>query len=274
MISENSMVRCEEDGTPIPAYTIPEGYSLVPFTGDPEEETHHIIASKAAEDGTKYKILLSDGTTWQDCDANGNFKKMLVQKFTARYEQVAGDDNGFTFAWDGFTVDAKASAADKNVVVKITKPVSSITPAYDIGAGYTYSEDGNTVTFTGKEPTSPIFLLTKDGIKTEMYYAGGAMKTILTLPQSAVDKDYQYIVPTLNFKEGGKDNIIDWYSALRPENPTAEGSPIPGVTWKSERIESAETGEAESYRIEIVSNQTAENPMEITSRWLHHDNVC
>ena len=263
-VSENSMVRCEEDGTPIPAYTIPDGYSLVPFTGDPEEETHHIIASKAAEDGTKYKILLSDGTTWQDCDANGNFKKMLVQKFTARYEQVAGDENGFTFAWDGFTVDAKASAADKNVVVKITKPVSSITPAYDIGAGYTYSEDGNTVTFTGKEPTSPIFFLTKDGIKTEMYYAGGAMKTILTLPQSAVDKDYQYIVPTLNFKEGGKDNIIDWYSALRPDNPTAEGSPIPGVTWKSERIESAETGEAESYRIEIVSNQTAENPMEIT----------
>ena len=90
------------------------------------------------------------------------------------------------------------------------------------------------------------------------------MKTILTLPQSAVDKDYQYIVPTLNFKEGGKDNIIDWYSALHPENPAAEGSPVPGVTWKSERIESAETGEAESYRIEIVSNQTAENPMEIT----------
>ena len=263
-VSENSMVRCDEDGTPIPTYTLPEGYSLVSFTGDPEEETHHIIASKAVEDGTKYKILLSDGTTWQDCDADGNFKKMLVQKFTARYEQVAGDDNGFTFAWDGFTVDAKASAADKNVVVKITKPVSSITPVYDIGAGYTYSEDGNTVTFTGKEPTSPIFFLSKDGIKTEMYYAGGSMKTILTLPQSAVDKDYQYIVPTLNFKEGGKDNIIDWYSALRPENPTAEGSPIPGVTWKSERIESAETGEAESYRIEIVSNQTAENPMEIT----------
>ena len=263
-VSENSMVRCDEDGNPISSYKLPEGYSLVSFTGDPEEETHHIIASKAAEDGTKYKILLSDDTTWQDCDASGNFKKMLVQKFTARYEQVAGDENGFTFAWDGFTVDAKASAADKNVVVKITKPVSSITPVYDIGAGYTYSEDGNTVTFTGKEPTSPIFFLTKDGIKTEMYYAGGSMKTILTLPQSAVDKDYQYIVPTLNFKEGGKDNIIDWYSALRPDNPTAEGTPIPGVTWKAERMESAETGEAESYRIEIVSNQTAENPMEIT----------
>ena len=262
-VSENSMVRSDESGNPIPTYTIPEGYSLVSFTGDPEEETHHIIISKPGEEGSVYQILLSDGTTWQECDPEGNFKKMLVQKFTAKYEQVAGDDNGFTFSWDGFTVDAKASAADKNVVVKITKPEAKITPVYEIGAGYTYSEEGNTVTFTGTEPTSPIYFLSKDGIKTEMYYAGGTMKTILTLPQSAVDKDYQYIVPTLNFKEDGKDNIIDWYKGLSPDNPTTEGTPIPGVSWKAERIESAETGEAESYRIEILSNQTKDNPMEI-----------
>ena len=263
-VSENSMVHSDEAGNPIPTYTIPEGYSLIPFTGDPEEEVHHIIISKPGEEGSVYRILLSDGTTWQDCDANGNFKKMLVQKFTAKYEQVAGDDNGFTFSWDGFTVDAKASAADKNVVVKITKPEAKITPVYEIGAGYTYSEEGNTVIFTGTEPTSPIYFLSKDGIKTEMYYAGGTMKTILTLPQSAVDKNYQYIVPTLNFKEDGKDNIIDWYKGLSPDNPTTEGTPIPGVSWKAERIESGKTGEAESYRIEIVSNQTADNPMEIT----------
>lgn len=263
-VSENSMVHSDEAGNPIPTYTIPEGYSLIPFTGDPEEEVHHIIISKPGEEGSVYQILLSDGTTWQECDSEGNFKKMFVQKFTAKYEQVSGDNNGFTFSWDGFTVDAKASAADKNVVVKITKPESKITPVYEIGAGYTYSEEGNTVTFTGTEPTSPIYFLSKDGIKTEMYYAGGTMKTILTLPQIAVDKNYQYIVPTLNFKEDGKDNIIDWYKALSPDNPTTEGTPIPGVGWKAERIESGKTGEAESYRIEIVSNQTADNPMEIT----------
>ena len=260
--AESAMVRSDEAGNPIPSFTIPEGYSLIPFTGDPEEDVHHIIASKAAEDGTKYKILLSDGTTWQDCDANGNFKKMFVQKFTAKYEQASGDENGFTFSWDGFTVDAKASAA-KNVAVKITKPEAKITPVYEIGAGYTYGEEENTVTFTGTEPTSPIYFLSKDGIKTEMYYAGGTMKTILTLPQSAVDKNFQHIVPTLNFKENGKDNILDWYKGLSPNNPTIEGTPIPGVSWKAERIESGNTGEAESYRIEIVSNQTADNPMEI-----------
>ena len=90
------------------------------------------------------------------------------------------------------------------------------------------------------------------------------MKTTITLPQSAVDKDFKYIVPTLNFKENGKDNILDWYKALSPDNPIAEGSPIPGVSWRAERIESGKTGEAESYRIEILSNQTKDNPMEIT----------
>ena len=258
--------------------TIPEtkpAGSVGEVTLDPIEnflaKTDETLVAKASslsvtEKSYTYELMGGEGTdiNGEECDENGNFKKMLVQSFDAKYEQVAGDDTGFTFTWDGFTVNSKASSADKNVVTKITKQANSISPAAEIGAGYTYEEAGREMTFTGHEPASPIYFLTKDGVRTEMFYAGGMMKTIITLPQSAVDKDFSYIVPTLNFVEEGKDNIIDWYSALSADKPVSEGSPIPGVSWKAERIESGETGEAESYRIEILSNSNSENPMEIT----------
>ena len=211
-----------------------------------------------------YRVLLSDGITWQDCDKDGNFKKSVVQSYTARYLQAVGDADGFSFSWDGFEIQSSVNAEEDTAITIITKQDGRITPAISLGAGYTEETNGQKSIFTASKISSPIYFLSRDGIRTEMYYAGGVMKTTITLPQSAVDKDFKYIVPTLNFKENGKDNILDWYKALSPDNPIAEGSPIPGVSWKAERIESGKTGEAESYRIEILSNQTKDNPMEIT----------
>ena len=262
-----AFVSCSADGTPDAGYTLPEGYSLFPFTKDAENDPHYILASMADPENAGnmlYRVLLSDGITWQDCDANGNFKKSVVQSYTARYLQAAGDADGFSFSWDGFEIQSSVNTEEDTATTIITKQDGRITPVISLGAGYTEETSGQKSIFTASKISSPIYFLSRDGIRTEMYYAGGVMKTTITLPQSAVDKDFKYIVPTLNFKENGKDNILDWYKALSPDNPIAEGSPIPGVSWRAERIESGKTGEAESYRIEILSNQTKDNPMEIT----------
>ena len=244
-------------------YAIPDGWTLLPPAGDGDENGAYVLITKTEGGAAAYQILLDNGI-WQPCDASGNFCKMTVQQYKARYEQQAGDPDGFTFSWDGFAVSSAASAEDRNAVTTVTKQDATILPLVEVGAGYTYQEDGETMTFTGREPSSPIYFLSQDGIWTEMFYSGGSMKTILTLPQSAVDKDYSDVVPTLNFREDGRDNLIDWYSALTPDQPENGGSPIPGVSWKASRIESAKTGEQESYRIEIVSDQNADDPMEIT----------
>ena len=252
----------ENDQEELP-YEIPEGWTLLTLVGDGDEKAAYVLITKTESDAAVYQILLDNGV-WQPCDASGNFCKMTVQQYKARYEQEAGDPDGFTFSWDGFAVASAASAEDKNAVTTVTKQDPAIQPLVEAGAGYTYQENGGTMTFTGREPSSPIYFLSQDGIRTEMFYSGGSMKTILTLPQSAVDRDYRCVVPTLNFREDGRDNIIDWYSALTPDQPENSGSPIPGVSWKASRIESAKTGEQESYRIEIVSDQNADDPMEIT----------
>ncbi len=97
-----------------------------------------------------------------------------------------------------------------------------------------------------------------------MQYLGGKAKVTITLPQSAVDKDFENVVPSLNFKEDGRDNIADWYSALSPDNPVAEGSPIPGASWKASRLESPGAGGEESYQIEILTSAGSDNTLEIS----------
>ena len=85
------------------------------------------------------------------------------------------------------------------------------------------------MTFTAAEPDAPLYFLSSDGIRTEMYYQGGVMKVTLTIPQAAVDSDFQYLVPTLNFvkyekDESGEhrtDHRIDWYEKLTPDHPVS-----------------------------------------------------
>ena len=264
-------VLCDENGTPADTFTIPEGWSLLPYTDDPQEKAHHIIITKSETESPAYAVLLADGR-WQECDENGNFQKMSIQVYKASYVKQAGDENGFSFCWDGFLVEAKANTKEKTALTKITKQAEEIRPQAEIGAGYAYEEEGNTMTFTAAEPDAPLYFLSSDGIRTEMYYQGGVMKVTLSIPQAAVDSDFQYLVPTLNFVKYEKDESgehrtghrIDWYAKLTPDHPVSSGTPYDGVSWKAVRHESAESGEKESYTIEIVSNQDAESPLEIT----------
>ena len=245
-------------------FTIPEGWTAVPYIGDPQSDTHYALITK---DGA-YKVLLDDGLTWQDCDSVGNFQKMTVQVYKTSFVQEPETDDGFTFSWDGFEVAAKAEYTAKNAVTVITKQADSIAAVKDVGAGFTYTDEGRNTIFTAEEPAAPVYFLSRDGVKTEMYYAGGVMKATIEIPQAAVESDYEHIVPVLNFRrmeEGGaEDNILDWYSKLTPSNPVETFEPAIGISVKITRVASNIAGQAEKYVIEIISNQGEDAPMVIT----------
>ena len=272
----------------IPAeYVVPEGWREVPFTANPETMPHYIIIIKEEPvdpqdptlgTNTLYKVLLDDKQTWQDCDSAGNFEKMTVQVYKISYTQQADNTDGFTMSWDGFELFTEADSESKTATTVITKQADSITPMKDVGIGYTYAEEGNSTTFTASEPTSPVYFLSSDGVKTEMYYFGGYMKATLTIPQSAADKDYEKVVPILDFLEiheqldengdvlssAAEITNLNWYETLTPSNPVATFEPIKGVKVTATRVESNVAGEPEHYVIEIISNQTEEAPLKVT----------
>lgn len=277
-VAQEAYVPCDQDGNLALSYTVPEAFTEVPFTGSAAENPHYIIAQGTEKVQTTdpvtgavteteqpvYKVLLDDMTTWQTCDANGNFKKLIVQVYEITFMQQPTCTEPMEVSWDGFILNAIVDQAAKTATTTITKQDGGISPIIDVGAGYTYDLSGNTATFTTTMPKAPIYFMSKDGIKTEMYYAGGAMQFTLTIPQSAVDKDYEHIVPTLKFIEGTDITAIDWYSKLTPDHPVTKGEPKSGISWIATRHESGKVGEAEYYTLEITSKLTKDFPMEIT----------
>ena len=227
------------------------------------------LGMASPDDTTKTsRLTVTDKTYIYEADGTENFQKMAVQAYKASFVQEAGTDDGFTFSWDGFEVAAKADYAAKNAVTVITKQADSIAAVKDVGAGFTYTDEGRNTIFTAKEPAAPVYFLSRDGVRTEMYYAGGVMKATVEIPQAAVESDYEHIVPVLNFRrmeEGGaEDNILDWYSKLTPSNPVENFEPAIGISVKATRVVSNIAGKAEKYVIEIISNQGEDAPMVIT----------
>ena len=227
------------------------------------------LGMASPDDTTKTsRLTVTDKTYIYEADGAENFQKMAVQIYKASFVQEAETDDGFTFSWDGFEVAAKADYSAKNAVTVITRQADSIAAVKDVGAGFTYTDEGRNTIFTAEEPAAPVYFLSRDGVKTEMYYAGGVMKTTVEIPQAAVEADYEHIVPVLNFRrmeEGGaEDNILDWYSKLTPSNPVETFEPAIGISVKATRVASAIAGQAEKYVIEIISNQGEDAPMVIT----------
>lgn len=279
-------VHSDENGTPKVYYEIPEGWTQVPFTGSPGTDSIYVIIKHTetvpvdpenpdgeTQEVTTYKVLLDDEKTWQECDENGNFKKMLVQAYEIHFTQEPTDTEatGFTAKWDGFEISASADKETKTATTVITRPDGTIVPEIHSGAGYNYTDEGGVTTITSTEPDSPIYFLTKDNVRTEMYYAGGFMKATITVPESAVDSSYEYVVPTLAFMEKSSnedgeeavhENIIDWYSGLTPDNRTKSGSPVNGVEWTT-TWNLDDNGDV-YYEIVITSNQTEDAPMKFT----------
>ena len=269
-------VETDEFGNMLADYVIPDGWSLVPFTGNPDTDPHYVIITQtdAGTGQTVYRILLNDMINWQVCTADGNFVKAAVQVYEVKYTQEAGDENGFTLSWDGFNLDSQvdqASGVATTVITKHANPVASET--VDLGVGYDYEDSGDTISFWTIPVTAPVYFLGNDGIRTEMYYKGGMAHTTITIPADAVDHLFEDIVPTLNFLHYDADGNLtekrlDWYSDLSPTNIKAEfnqrtGLPE-GVTVIAKRIDSSSAGAHTYYTIDIVTNQTEDAPLEIT----------
>lgn len=271
-----TFVETDNTGDPIAPYTVPEGWSLVTYTGNPETDAHYVIISKFdMETGnTVYRVLLDDMATWQECTPDGNFLKATVQVYEIKYTQEAGDANGFTLNWDGFALGSNVDAETNTATTIITKQANPVgNEVIDAGVGFEYEDEGDTITFRTIPIEAPIYFAWADGVTANMYYKGGVAYATISMPQSAVDHLYENIVPTLSFNyTDGDDNPVemklDWYSKLTPENPTAkfavkDGLPS-GCFVTATRRDSTGIGEETMYYIEIVTNQTEEKPLRLT----------
>ena len=272
--SAYKLVNADENGVENVSYTIPEGWNLIPFTGNPKEDPHYIMIEKT-DDATGEivrRVLLSDLSAWQECDAAGNFKKAVVQVYEVEYTQEPEDENGFTLNWDGF---ALASVMDKETGVattNITKQNSGISEEVEVGLGYEKETNGDMTTFRTIPISAPIYFKWEDGIRAEMFYRGGVCKTTITLPQSAVDHGFKEIIPSLNYvktdAEGNKAlTNLNWYDLLTPENPQVEFNQNTGLANGMLVIAKAhyttEAGKEAYYTIEITTNQKEDEALRL-----------
>lgn len=277
-VEKTEYLSCDENGTLPPQYTVPDGWReslYIPDISVDEGEvtvgnSHYAIISRTDETTgeTQYRVLLDDLHTWQDCDVAGNFKKMVVEEYQSSYTQQADNENGFTFELDGITISSQA-LKDGTAKTVIDSPYD-VTPVIGTGIGYTQETDGNTTTFTAKEPSAPLYFLSGEDIRTEMYYFGNSTRTLLTIPMKAAEGNYEKVIPSIKFTRTGEN--VDWFSKLSPDKPEYTRECAYGNTVKAIRHEGGKDSDV-YYTVEIVSNQTnntaegdeaGDGPFEIT----------
>lgn len=193
----------------------------------------------------------SNTDTYEADGEDGNFVKLQVQEYRVTYTQQGDNEEGFLLNWDGIEITSKA-ALDQTASTTISSPFA-VTPDISLGIGYRQKTEGNQTTFTAKEPYAPVYFLSRDGVKTEMYYFGGLTKTILTIPMTAAEGNYADLVPTILYG----DQVIDWYTPLTPDTPVYTKELQANVRLTSERQEGG-NGEDVSYTVTMLSNQTAD----------------
>ena len=213
------------------------------------------ICGSAEPDGTRSSNALSVYEKTEIAENAEGLQTQVIQTYEVSFVQEAGNSEGFSMSWDGFELATKADAESQTAVTTVKS--QGAVPVIDCGIGYSYVTDGegHVSTFTASEPQSPVYFLSGDGIRTEMYYFGGYMKAVMEIPQSAVDKDFGSVVPDMGF---------DWYSRLTPSEPVITYEPVRGTKVTATRHENSETGQAESYTVEIISNQTEADPFAVT----------
>lgn len=194
------------------------------------------ICGNPSADGNRTSNALSILEKSEAVTSPEGFQQQITQTYDVSFVQEAENSEGFSLSWDGFEISSEADQEARKAVTAVTC-------------------DGVTEVFEMAEPEAPVYFLSADGIRTEMYYYGGFLKAKLEIPQSAVDKDFDKIMPDMGF---------DWYTSLTPAKPEAEYEPVRGTKVKATRHENTETGKAESYTVEIVSSQTKEIPFEVS----------
>ena len=187
----------------------------------------------------------------------------ITEIYEVSYVQQKGMAEGFRLTLDGFAIAAKVDG-DSAVT---TNTFLTSTPSIEVGAGYTYVQAGRTLTFTAAAPESPVYFLSPDGIKTEMYYAGGSLQAMLQIPMDAVDANFSEVVPTLKFShwdaEGGMESkSLDWFHELSSDNTEVILKPYDGITVTARQH--GGTAEDVYYSLEIVSSANEDTPVEIT----------
>ncbi len=186
---------------------------------------------------------------WESTEQSETERKEQRQTYKVTYTQKAGNGEGFHFSWDGIMVESAAEIGGI-ASTSIVNPFE-VYPVIVPGIGYSQSTEGDITTFTAAEPSAPIYFLSGDDIRTEMYCFGGLTKTILNIPMDAVDGNFSSTVPTVTY---GNQNI-DWFSSLSPDNPIFFRELQSDVTVKAERHEGSREGDVH-YTVTLISNQT------------------
>ena len=177
-----------------------------------------------------YSVLLEDGSYVQ-CDENGNFRTALVEIYDVSYTNREQSEEDYTFMWDGFELSAKLAEAE--AVTEITSQGG--TPAVSCGAGYSAETNGRKTVFTASQPKAPVYFMTRDKVKTQMYCFGGRLKADITIPAAAVKTGWETTVPEIKIRsidgEGGSSvAALDWFKNLTYDNQQEVFAPAGGIT--------------------------------------------
>ena len=229
-----------------------------------DEAGEYIITEHRDEETGEisYTVLLENGSS-VECDKDGNFQTALVEIYDISYTNQPASTVSYLFTWDGFELATQTQA--DTAVTEITSQGSS--PEISCGIGYSVQSADKKTIFTASEPKAPVYFLTRDNVRTQMYYFGGKLKADITIPAAAVKTGYESTVPQI--KAGSTDGEggyscadIDWFKNLTYDNQQEIFKPYSGIT-----VTARYNGGSKKpvyYTIEIISDKGEQTPIEIT----------
>lgn len=223
-----------------------------------------VIASETDEQTGEisYSVLLEDGS-YAPCDENGNFQTALVEVYDVSYTNQPKSEEDYAFLWDGFELLTKR--AEEKAVTEITAQGGR--PEISCGIGYSAKTEGAKTVFTASQPKAPVYFMTRDKVKTRMYYFGGRLKADITIPAAAVKTGWETTVPEIKIRstdgEGGSSvTALDWFKNLTYDNQQEVFNSVSGITVTAKY--NGGSKEPVYYTLEIISDKDESSPVEIT----------
>ncbi|MGF6375708.1 hypothetical protein M2140_000757 [Clostridiales Family XIII bacterium PM5-7] len=185
-------------------------------------------------------------------------ERTILQEYDFQVMEHVNAKEGFTFSFDGISLTSKRK--DSGQMETIIKGFDGVKPEITTKGGYTYSTKNNTTVVTAVDGKSiPVYFMTGDGIETSMMLSSGMTNTHITVKQSQLFT-FDGVYPRITYN----GNIIDWASALSPDNHTFEEIIDEKNYINVERLERSSGRKETTYAINIVSNQTDEQGFIVT----------
>ena len=250
---ETGEQKVDEEGNPV--YTVPmEVVRPAGWTDVKDEDGKISDDCYMVEKDGKYQILVKDNgkTRWIPCDKDRNFYKSYKQEYDVTLAQHYNSKDGFTFNWDDvLKLEANLDADKEETTTVIT---GSEKPEIEESAVYSHVTEGNETTFTGKPmDEAPIYFLTHDGIRTEMFLSGGLTHTKVTVSQSQLF-NFNHVLPMVEWFDGDDFVEIEWFDKLTPESDQFEKTINENNYVKATRHEAGKDDKEPYYTIDITSN--------------------